>query len=94
MSTILRLEVENSDVDIDLTSVEHAEDSFMLLNPSVDKSSPPDDSASISEDLQSDFSDSSFLDIYLEDEIEDEETNTTESIELQVNQDLEEVSSM
>jgi hypothetical protein len=93
MSTIL--EMDNSDVDVDLTSVEHAEDSFMLVNASVDKPTPPDDSASTIEDLQSEFSDSSsFLDIYLEDEIEDEEIDTVESINIQVNQDLEEVSSI
>ena len=87
--------MDNSDVDVDLTSVEHAEDSFMLVNASVDKPTPPDDSASTIEDLQSEFSDSSsFLDIYLEDEIEDEEIDTVESINIQVNQDLEEVSSI
>ena len=46
------------------------------------------------EDSQSEFSDSSFLDIDL-DEVEHEEIiDITESIELQVNEDQEEVSSM
>jgi hypothetical protein len=93
MSNILRLEVDNPNVDIELTSVE---DSFMILNAGVDETSPPDDSAPASEESQSESSDSSFLDIDLDDEIEDEEIDTTESIELdehQVNQELEEVSS-
>jgi hypothetical protein len=77
------LEVDNPDVDIELTSVE---DSFMILNAGVDET----------EESQSESSDSSFPDIDLDDEIEDEEIDTTESIELdehQVNQELEEVSS-
>ncbi|KAF8124364.1 hypothetical protein EV363DRAFT_1227517 [Boletus edulis] len=88
------LEVDNSDVDIDLTSVEHAEDSFMILNDGVDETSPSDGSASASEEAQSESSDSSFLDIDLPDEMEDDEISTTESIEpdeQHVNQDLEEV---
>ena len=93
----MSLEVDNPDVDIELTSVEHAEDSFMILNADVDETSPPDDdSASTSEESQSESSDSSFLDIDLDDVIEDEEIDITESIELdehQVNQELEEVSS-
>ncbi len=81
MSIIL----DNSDVDIELTS-EHAlaEDSFMTLNARIDDSSE-----------ESEFSDSSFLDIDLDDEIEDKEIDTTEPIELdehQENQELEEVS--
>ena len=87
MSTIL----DNSDVDIELTTVEHAEDSFIILNAGVDETSqPPDGSAPASEDLQSESSDSSFLDI---DEIDDEEIDTTENVEHQVSQELEEVSS-
>ena len=86
MSTIL----DNSDVDIELTTVEHAEDSFIILNADVDETSqPPDESAPASEDLQSESSDSSFLDI---DEIDDEEIDTTENVEHQVSQELEEVS--
>jgi hypothetical protein len=82
------LEEDNPDADIELSSVERAEDSFMILNAGVDDTRPPDDSA---DDSQSEFSDSSFLDI---DEIEDGEIDTTQSIELdEVNQELEEVSS-
>ena len=87
-------EVDNSDVDADLTSVRHAEDSFMILNDRVDETSPLDGSES--EELQSKSSDhSSFLNIDIDDAIEDEEIDTTESIDLdekQVNQELEEVS--
>jgi hypothetical protein len=86
------LQVDNSDVDIESTSVE---DSFMILDADgVAETSPPDDSAPASEESRSESSDSSFLDIYLDDEIEDED-DTTQSIELdehQVNQELEEVS--
>jgi hypothetical protein len=88
------MEADNSDVDNDLTSVEHAEDSFMILDDGVDETSPPDGSASASEESQSESSDSSFLDIDLADDLEDDEISTTESIEpdeQHVNQDLEEV---
>lgn len=80
------------DVNMELTSVQPAEDSFMILNTRVvDETSPPSDS---SEDSQSEFSDSSFLDIDLDDEIEDEEIDTTQSIvdEHQMNHDLDQVS--
>jgi hypothetical protein len=90
-------EVDNSDVDNDLTSVRLAEDSFMVLNDHVDETSPLDDSESMLEESQSESSDdSSFLNIDLDDDIEDEEIDTTESLDLderQVNQELEEVSS-
>jgi hypothetical protein len=88
MSTIL--EVDNPDVDNELTSVE---DSFMILNAGVYETSPPDDSAPASEESQSESSDSSFLDIDLDDETEDEEIDSIELDERQVNQELEEVSS-
>jgi hypothetical protein len=81
------MEVDNSDIDIEF---EHAEDSFMILKASADETSPPDDSAS--EELQSESSDSAFLDIDL-DEIGDEEIDTAESIDLDDRQELEEVSS-
>jgi len=83
MSVILQM--DNPDVDI--------EHSFMILDAGVDETSPLDHSASASEESQSESSDSSFLDIDL-DETEDEEIDTTQSIELdehQVNQELEEV---
>ena len=90
-------EVDNSDVDIDLTSVRLAEDSFMVLNDRVDETSSLDDSESAPEGSQSESSDdSSILNIDLDGDIEDEEIDTTESIDLdeqQVNQELEEVSS-
>lgn len=88
-------EVDNSDVDIGLISVEHEGDSFMILNASVDETNPPCDPAPASEESDSESSDSSFLDIDLDDGIEGEEIDTTESIELErkVNQELEEVSS-
>ena len=90
------LEVDSSDVDIDLTSVRLAEDSFMILNDRVDEISPLDDPESALEESQSESSDdSSFLNLDLDDAIEDEEIDTTESIDLdekQVNQELEEVS--
>ena len=91
------LEVDNPDVDIESTSVE---DSFMILNDDgVDEANLPDDSApaSESEESQSESSDSSFLDIDLDDEIEDQQIDTPQSVELdehQVNQELEEVSSV
>ena len=92
----ITLEVDNSDVDLDLTSVRLAEDSFMVLNDRVDETILLDDSKSVSEESQPESSDnSSFLDIDLEDDSEDEEIDTTESIDLdekQVNQELEEVS--
>ena len=74
----------------DTSGVEHAEDSFMVLNAGeLDEISPlPDDAAEES-------SDSSFLDIDLDDVTDDEEMDTIESVELddehQVNQELEEV---
>lgn len=74
----ISLEVDTYDVDIEMT-----EDPFTILN----------DSAPASDESQSEFSDSSFLDI---DEIEDEEIDATESIEVdehQMNQELEGVSS-
>ena len=87
------LEVDNSDVDIRLTSVEHAEDAFVILNAGVDETNPPDGPApecqSESSDIDSSFSES---DIDLDD-IEDEETDTIQLYEHQVNQELEEVSS-
>jgi len=93
MSTIL--EADNSDVDIDLTSVRHAEDSFMVLNDQ-DETSPLDDFEPASEESQSESSDSSFLNIDLDNDIDidDEEIDTTASMDLneQVNQELEEVS--
>ena len=78
----------------ELTSVEHTEDSLIILNPGVlDETTQPDDSAPDSEELQSDSSSYlSFLDIDLDDETDGEEIDTTESID-QVNQELEEVSS-
>lgn len=90
------MEMDNPGVHIELTSVENAEDSFMVVNTGVDETTPLDDYAPASEesDSQSESSDSSFLDIDLIDEINDEEIDTTESIELdehQVNQELEEV---
>ena len=92
----ITLEVDNSDVDLDLTSVRLAEDSFMVLNDRVDETILLDDSKSVSEESQPESSDnSSFLDIDLEDDSEDEEIDTTESIDLdeqQVNQELDEVS--
>ena len=99
MSTGIILEEENPDVDIiELTSVEHVGDSFMVLNAGVDETSPPLDSApgSDSEESQSEFSDSSFLDIDLDDEIEVEGIDTTETISIdehEVKQELDEVSS-
>jgi len=85
------LEMDNPD---ELTSVEHTEDSLIILNPGVlDETTQPDDSAPDSEELQSDSSSYlSFLDIDLDDETDGEEIDTTESID-QVNQELEEVSS-
>jgi len=85
------LEMDNPD---ELTSVEHAGDSFIILNPGVlDETTQPDDSAPDSEELQSDSSSYlSFLDIDLDDETDGEEIDTTESID-GVNQELEEVSS-
>ncbi|KAF8549818.1 hypothetical protein OG21DRAFT_542691 [Imleria badia] len=88
------LEVDNSDVDIGLTSVRHAEDSFMILNDHLDETTLLDGSVSAPEETQSVSSDSSYLNIDLDDEIEDEEIDTTESIDLdeqQVNQALEDV---
>ena len=90
------IEVDSSDGDIDLASARHAEDSFMILNDRVDETSPLDDSVSAAEESQSESSDSSFLNIDLDDEIDDEEIDAAESIDLdeqQVNQELEEVSS-
>ena len=78
----ISLEVDGSDVDIELTA---SEDPFMISNGS----------APASDESESESSDSSFLDIDL-DEIEDEEIDTTESIEVdeyQVDQELEYVGS-
>jgi len=80
------LEMDNPD---ELTSVERAEDSFIFLNPGVLDETSQLDAAS---DSQSESSDLSFPDIDLDDEIDGEEIDTTESID-QVNQELEEVSS-
>lgn len=90
------LEVGNSDVDVDLTSVRPAEDSFMpVLNDRVDETSPPvDGSVSASEGSQSESSDSSYLNT--DDNIDDGEIDTAEFMHLdeqQVNQELGEVSS-
>ena len=92
------LEAENSDVDIDLASVRHAEESVMVLGDYMDETgrldgflSPLEDSQ---EDSQSESSDSSFLNIDLGDEIEEGEIDTTEFIgpdEERANQELEEV---
>ena len=94
------LEVGNSDVDVDLTSVRPAEDSFMpVLNDRVDETSPPvDGSVSASEESQSESSDSSYLntDLDRDDNIDDGEIDTAEFMHLneqQVNQELGEVSS-
>lgn len=70
----ISLEVDSSDVDIELT-----EDPFMISN----------DSAPGSDDSQSESSDSSFLDI----DLDDEEVDTIESIEVDEHQELEYVSS-
>lgn len=91
----IMLEVVNSDVDIDLTSVRHAEDSFMILNDHLDETSPPDGSVLASES-QSESSDSSYMNIGLDDDIDDQEIDITESMDLdeqQGNQELEDVSS-
>ncbi len=74
----ISLEVDSAGADVDI------EDSFMILN---------DSAPTLSDESQSEFSDSSFLDIDLDDEIEDEEIDTTESIEVEVNQELKDVSS-
>ena len=90
------LEVDDSDVDIDLTFVMHAEDSLTILNDHVDEMSPREDSVSTAEESQSESSDSSYLNIDLGDDIDDEEIDTTESMDLdgqQPNRDLEEVRS-
>lgn len=90
------LEVDNSDVDIDLTSVRHAEDSFMILNEHVDETSALDGSVSASEESQSEPSDSSYLNIDLDDDIDDQEIDSAESIDLdeqEANGELEDVSS-
>ncbi|KAI9573409.1 hypothetical protein HD554DRAFT_2055827 [Boletus coccyginus] len=87
------LEVDNSDVDIELTSVRHAEDSFVVLNDQ-DETSPLDDPEPASEESQSESSEESYLNIDLDDDsIDDEEIDTTASMDLdeQVNQELEEV---
>ncbi|KAG8215118.1 hypothetical protein J3R82DRAFT_8569 [Butyriboletus roseoflavus] len=76
------LEVDDSDVDIDLTSVRHAEDSFMILNDHVDETGPLDGSVSLSEESQSESSDSSYLNIYLDDDIDDQEIDAIESMDL------------
>jgi hypothetical protein len=77
----ISLEVDSSDANIEPT-----EDPFTILN----------DSALGSDESQSESSDSSFLDIDLDDEFDDEEIDTIESIEVdehQVNKNLEDVSS-
>ena len=94
MSSIL--EEDNSDVDIDLTSVRHAKDSFMILSDCIDDASPLDDTVAPSEESQSESSDSSYLNIGLGSDIDDEEIDsTTASMDLdeQGNQELDEVSS-
>lgn len=90
------LEVDNSDVDIGLASVRGADDSFMVLNDHVDETSPQDDSESALEELQSASSDSSYLNIDMDDDddIDNEEIDATESVDLngqQPDSDLEEV---
>ena len=92
------LEAENSDVDIDLASVRHAEGSVTVLGDYMDETGPLDGSLSAledsQEDSQSESSDSSFLGIDLGDEIGEGETDTAESIgpdEERANQELEEV---
>lgn len=92
------MELDKSGVDIDLTSVRHADESFMILNDRLDETSPLDGSAFASEESQSESSDSSYLNIDLDDEIEDEEIDTTESVDLDeqqanLNRELEDVSS-
>lgn len=87
------LEVDDSDVDIDLTSVREAGDSFMTVNDTVDETNLLD--GFVPEDSSSESSDSSYLNIGLDEETEHEEIDAIGSIDLdgeQVNQDLEEVS--
>jgi hypothetical protein len=85
------LEVDDSDVDIDLTSVREAGDSFMTVNDTVDETNLLD--GFVPEDSSSESSDSSYLNIGLDEETEHEEIDAIGSIDLdgeQVNQDLEE----
>ena len=86
MSDII-LEVDSPDVDIDLTSVRHAEDSFMTLNDRVDETSPLG-SVPASEESQPE---SSILNVELDDDIEDEKESI--DLEQQANEEPEEVSS-
>lgn len=88
------MEAQSSDVDIDLASVRHAEDSFMVLGDYMDETGPLNDSVSALEDSQSQSSES-LPNIDLSDDIEKEVIDTTESIDLneqQANQEMEEVS--
>lgn len=91
------LEVDDSDIDIDLTSVRYAEDSFMILNDHMDETGPLDGPVSASEESPSESSDSSYLNIDLDDDIDDQEIDATESMDLEeqeANHELDEVSSV
>ena len=90
MSLILEALADSSDGDGDSTSVRHAEDSFLALNDNVGGPGPQDDYVSTSEGPSpSESSDSSYLNIDIDEEID---TGSIDVDEQQPNQDLEEVS--